>query len=169
MLLTQAVLRLTPLAIEPLTAGTLTLAQGAIYGLWVVVNGYAEGYRAFQLRFVPRVVARAFELGRRPRSAIHLLLAPAFAMSLFHATKRSRIVAWCVLLGVAGLVILVRNTPQPWRGIVDGGVVVGLGWGLVALVFEVVAALRLGPRPAPDLPENDRAPATPSVGVTADA
>ena len=28
------------------------------------------------------------------------------------------------------LIVLVEQLPQPWRGIVDAGVLLGLGWGL---------------------------------------
>jgi hypothetical protein len=41
-------------------------------------------------------------------------------------------------LAIVGLVLLVGMLPQPWRGIVDAGVVVGLGWGIVALAVEFV-------------------------------
>lgn len=178
-LLTQAVLRLAPRAVEPILDGSLGVGHWALYLAWVAFNGYAEGYRAFQLRFVPRVVARAFHLGRHPRPFLHVLLGPAYAMSLFHATRRSRTVAWVLLLAIFAVVVLVRQVPQPWRGIIDGGVVLGLVWGLVAMTIQLAAALRLGPCPAPDLPvtapTEDAAPGTREavgdrprpVGVTA--
>ena len=51
------------------------------------------------------------------------------------------------------LVVVVRDFDQPWRGIVDGGVVVGLTWGLVALLFELGRAIvRGGTTTDPDLP-----------------
>ena len=37
--------------------------------------------------------------------------------------------------GIVGLIVLIRKLDQPWRGIVDAGVVVGLGWGLVATLW----------------------------------
>ena len=138
-LLAQAMWRLTPLALEPILGGSLTPAQATLYGVWVVFNAYAEGYRGFHKRFSPRVVSRALHLARKPQ-LLHVLLAPAFCMSLFHATKRGKIVAWSVTLGVIALVILVRAAPQPWRGIIDGGVVVGLFLGAVSIVYHLVLA-----------------------------
>ena len=147
-LLGQALWRLTPLALEPL--GTdLPAWQAAIYAGWVVFNAYAEGYRGFQRSFSPRVVARAMHLGRHPRP-LHVLLAPAFCMSLFHATRRSRIVSWCILVGVVGLVMLMHHVSQPWRGIIDGGVVVGLVWGALAIAVFFARALMGRPVPAKD-------------------
>jgi hypothetical protein len=41
---------------------------------------------------------------------------------------------------VIGFIIGADYLPQPWRGIVDLGVVIGLAWGLAALgVFSVQA------------------------------
>jgi hypothetical protein len=139
-LLGQAIWRLTPVALEPLRSRQLSAGQMAIYALWVLVSAYSEGYRAFQRGFSPRVVARAVHLARRPEP-LHVLLAPAFCMSLFHASRRGLTVAWGISIAVFGLVWLVHHTPQPWRGIIDGGVVVGLLWGLLSLLFFSARAL----------------------------
>ncbi len=40
------------------------------------------------------------------------------------------ITSWLVVVVVTSLVFGMRFVPQPWRGIVDAGVVVGLGMGL---------------------------------------
>lgn len=138
-LLAQAMWRLTPLALEPILSSSLTPAQATLYGVWVVFNAYAEGYRGFHKRFSPRVVSRALHLAREPRP-LHVLLAPAFCMSLFHATARGKIVAWSITLGVIALVLLVRAAPQPWRGIIDGGVVVGLFLGGLSILYHLVLA-----------------------------
>lgn len=138
-LLAQAMWRLTPLALEPLQSDSLSPAQATLYVVWVVFNAYAEGYRGFHKRFSPRVVSRALHLAREPRP-LHVLLAPAFCMSLFHATPRSKLVAWSVTLGVIALVLLVRAAPQPWRGIIDGGVVVGLFLGGISILYHLVLA-----------------------------
>ena len=139
-LLAQALWRLTPLALEPIVSHTLSPFQAALYAVWVVLNAYAEGYRGFHKRFSPRVVCRALHLAREPRP-LHVVLAPAFCMSLFHATARGKRVAWGITLGVILLVLLVRAAPQPWRGIIDGGVVVGLFLGGLSIVYYLVLAL----------------------------
>jgi hypothetical protein len=138
----NAVWRLTPLALEPIADGSLTAWQGVLYAAWVVFNAWAEGYRAFQRAFGPRVVRRAFELAADPRP-LRVALAPAYCLSLFAAPRRRVAIAWATIGGVASLVVAVRLVPQPWRGIIDGGVVVALAWGFVVMVVEFARAVVL--------------------------
>jgi hypothetical protein len=152
LLLVQALLRLTPIAIEPIADG-MTGAQWGIWVVWVAANGYMEGYRGFQTRFSPRVVQRAFFLAKNPRP-LHVVLAPVFCMSYFHAARRGKIVAWALLVFIVCAVIAIRFMPQPWRGIVDAGVVIGLAWGLVAIVVFWARALVQPPEAPNDLPRN---------------
>ena len=155
-LLAQALLRLTPLALEAIGSG-LNPVQWIVLGAWVVINAHAEGYRGFHRRFSPRVVARARYLAAHPRP-LRVALAPLFCMSLFGASGRGMMVARGILVGVVGLVILVRQLDQPWRGIVDAGVVVGLGLGALSIVYFVLLALRGRPMPVgPDLPAGEEA------------
>jgi hypothetical protein len=136
----QAIWRLTPLALEPLRGGRLERSQAALYVGWVLAAAYTEGYRAFQRGFSPRVVARAVYLARRPKP-LRVLLAPAFCLSLFHANRRGLARAWGILITMIALVVIVHRTPQPWQGIVDGGVVVGLVWGQIAILYFLARAL----------------------------
>jgi hypothetical protein len=149
-ILISAIARLTPLALEPVLAYTMTTLQWAVYVLWSVFNGYVEGYRGFQKGYVPRVVARAFWLGEHPRPLL-VLLAPFFCSGLIHATRRRLITSWCLVFGIYGIVQLVRMLEQPWRGILDAGVVVGLAYGTLALVVAFArvlagAAIRVSPQ-----------------------
>jgi hypothetical protein len=150
-LLGNAIYRLTPFALE-LWHLTLAPLELAALVLWVGFNGYAEGYRAFHRMFSPRVVARAQTLRDAP--VLHKLLAPLYCMGLFHATRRRMLVAWSITLGVIGIVLVVRGLAQPWRGIIDAGVVVGLAIGVVSIIYHSLRALagRVMPVPA-DLPE----------------
>ena len=132
LLLLQAVVRLTPIALEPLRAGHLTTLQAGVYAGWVLTSLYTEGYRGFQKAFVPRTVARAFHLPRVGRPLL-TVLAPAFCMGLVHATRRRLITSWTIVTMIVTAVVLVRRLPPPWRGVVDGGVVAGLLYGIVAL------------------------------------
>lgn len=148
----QAIYRLAPLAIEPLRGGELSALQIAAYVVFASFMGYSEGYRGFQKRFSPKVVARALYLAENPRP-LHVLFAPAFCMAYFHATRRGLLTAWGVTSMVVVLVILVRGIAQPWRGIIDGGVVLGLSWGVAALFYHTWVGLRGGELDAkPELP-----------------
>ena len=152
LLLAQALVRLTPLAIEPVAEGQLSVGQGVLYAGWVVTNAYAEGYRGFQRRFSPRVVGRAVWLASH-RKPLHVIFAPLYCMSFFHATRRGRITAWVFTGVLVAVIAVVKLVPQPWRGIIDGGVVVGLLWGAASIVVLLVQAAVRGRCPAPsDLP-----------------
>ena len=132
LLLGSAIYRLTPLAIDAFTYDWYWY-HWLSFALMLFFMAYAEGYRAFQQGFSPRVAARARYLRDHP-VALHVLFAPLFCMAYFHALKRRQIVSISVTAGIIVLVVLVRLLPQPWRGIIDGSVVVGLAWGLVSLV-----------------------------------
>ena len=79
---------------------------------------------------------------------------------LFHADRRTLLRSRILLVGLIIVISAVRMLPQPWRGIVDGGVVAGLAWGLAAALYLFVAALRGRSLPVDSLPE----PAEVAVG-----
>lgn len=148
--LMMAVIRLLPVALEALRMELGPVEWGGLV-LSVASLGYYEGYRAFQKAFSPRTVARARYIAEHPRPHF-VLFAPAMAMGLFFATPKRLLVSWGVLLGVTGLVLVVRTLEQPWRGIVDAGVVVGLSWGTVSMILYWVLTIRDG-RPMPVPPD----------------
>ncbi len=151
-LLLRALSRLTPVAIEGLGSPSLGPWHWVAAAVWLVAMAYFEGYKGFQRGFAPRVVVRALHLVRHPQP-LHVLLAPLFCMGLIHARKRRLITSWIVVAGVVTLVFAVGLLAQPWRGLVDAGVVVGLAWGLAAIVGYAVRALTgRPPQMSADLP-----------------
>lgn len=153
LLLGQAVWRLGGRAVEAL-GYSLTTLQIAVGVAWIAFSLYGEGYRAFQKRFSPRVVARSLAVARSNK-LLYTLLAPAFCMSLFHATRRGKAVAWSTVFMVVCLVLIVSRLAQPWRGIIDAGVVVALLWGALAILVFFARTLTTGipPRVDPALPD----------------
>lgn len=131
LLLSTAIYRLAPLAIASFSE-QLDVVHYASYALSIFFLGYSEGYKAFQKQFSPRIAARARYLAAHP-TVLRVLLAPPFCMGMFHATRKRLILSWSVALGVMVLVVLVGRLAQPWRGIVDLGVVVALAWGMIAM------------------------------------
>jgi hypothetical protein len=107
--------------------------------LVVFFMAYTEGYRGFQLAFAPRVAARAKYVYDYPR-LLYVLAAPVFCMGYFHIHRRRQI-GILVLTSVIVLIIgLMRFVDQPWQGIMDAGVVVGLTWGIVSVsIYSVLA------------------------------
>lgn len=153
LLLGSAIYRLTSLALEAFSSDWLWYHWLA-FALMLFFMAYAEGYRAFQKGFSPRVAARARYLRAHP-SVLHVVFAPFFCMAYFHALKRRQIVSISVTAGIIVLVILVRLLPQPWRGIIDGSVVVGLAWGLVSLVVFSYQSFTAEHFPySPEVPES---------------
>ena len=70
----------------------------------------------------------------------HILLAPLFCMGFIHATRTRKVIAFSLTLMIICFIILVRLLPQPWRGIVDAGVVVGLAIGILSLLYFMIVA-----------------------------
>ena len=157
MLLGSAIWRLSPIAVHPLRTGQLEAHHWVILIIWVLGMAYAEGYRGFHTRFSPRTAARALYLAYRP-SVLRGILAPFFSMGFFGATRRVMITAWSITSMIVCLVLMVHQLEQPWRGIVDAGVVVGLAIGLASLLWFFVRGLVRGQLPAdPQVPENRQA------------
>ena len=143
----SAVVRLTPVALDALTGPLEPIHYIFVVG-WVLFMAYGEGYRGFQRAFSPRVVARASWLRHNP-TLLRALLAPAFCMGFFHATRKRLIVSWTLTTVIVLLIIGVKLLPPPWRGLVDAGVVVGLSWGMAAVVAWGLGRLSGRPLPAP--------------------
>ena len=139
LVLVDAIVRLLPKALEPLTVGPPDSTTLLAYLTAIVALAYTEGYRGFQQRFSPRVVVRAFRLADKA-SPLLVVFAPLVAMGLMHATRRRLISSWLLLLTIVGFVFLVRVLQQPWRGAVDAGVVIGLSWGTVVTLIQAVRA-----------------------------
>ncbi|NNE92728.1 MAG: hypothetical protein HKN23_13860 [Verrucomicrobiales bacterium] len=151
-LLGYAIFRLTPRAKTALVDYDLSVLQWIVLVVWVIFMLIGEGYRGFQKKFSPRTAARVRYLRDNP-SPLRTLLAPLFCMGYFHATKKTRIVSICLTLGIILLVVLVSFAPQPWRGIIDLGVVLGLTWGIISLLIFTVQALT-----KPDFPHSPETP-----------
>jgi len=153
LLLGFAVFRLSPMALE-LSSFDLGQLHWFMLVVSILYMAYAEGYKGFHLAFAPRVVARASYLSANPR-LLHILLAPIFCMGYIHATRRRKLLSFGLTSMIICFVLIVRLLPQPWRGIVDAGVVTGLILGIASIGFFLLQRLRFPERlqVAIDLPE----------------
>ncbi len=136
MLLVFAVYRLTPMAMA-LENIPLDLMHWAALIFSVLYMAYAEGYKGFHLGFAPRVVSRANYLRQHPRIS-HILFAPIFCMGYIYATRKRKIVSYGLSAMIVCFVLITRLLPQPWRGIVDAGVVTGLAIGIASILYFLV-------------------------------
>jgi len=150
LLLGRGLVCLVPYVVE-LGGVELNWLQGMSLAGSVGLLGYAEGYRGFQLKFSPRAAARVGVVREAPNMA-RVLLAPLFCMGFFDATRKRKVVAFGLSAMVVLLIVGVERLPQPWRGIVDAGVLLGLSWGLVSCwIFTGRALLGVGERVDPEL------------------
>lgn len=155
-ILTKAIFRVLPIALEPLGAEAsfaLSPIQWSLYALSCLFFAYAEGYKGFHKKFAPLVVKRSFTLvigTRQGNNPINFLLAPLYSMGLWGATTKRLIVSWGVTTGVAMVVALVKRLPAAPRCILDAGVVVGLTIGSASILYHFVASLLTGKLPNVD-------------------
>ena len=154
-ILMDAIIRLSILADEGISGG-LTVFQWVLLVGFVVFMAYAEGYRGFQKSFSPRTAARAYYLYKHP-DLLAGLLAPLFCMGFFRATRKPFLFAWVGTTLIVMLIIALRFVPQPWRAIVDAGVVVGLSWGLISFALCVQAEFKGEQHVSPEVPGHESA------------
>lgn len=135
-LLSFAVSRMTGHTMEAFTY-QLGIWHYLVLVAWTFFMGYSEGYRGFQKGYSPRVASRAIYLRDRC-TWLRLFLAPFFCLGFLHATRRRQITVVVLLVLITLIVVLFRQIPQPWRGVLDFGVVVGLSWGILATIIYYV-------------------------------
>jgi hypothetical protein len=151
-ILAEAIYRLSAIAITTLVREGLSAAETVFFAVWMFFIVYVEGYRAFQKRFSPRVVARAFYLAEHPRP-LHVILAPLYCMALFHTSRRRLISSWILVVGIVSVILLVRLLPPVYRAIIDGGVACALAWGSLVMIVYFFRRLRGEEMPVPpDVP-----------------
>lgn len=138
-LLSSAISRLAPTALA-LEFSQLSFVHWLALLFSLMFMGFAEGYRGFQKNFSPRVAARVRYLRHNP-SLLRFILAPLFCMGFFYTTRKRKIVSFTLTFCIIMMVIIVSYIPQPWRGIIDAGVVFGLAWGVISMVLYTIEAM----------------------------
>jgi hypothetical protein len=147
-LLGDTIISLSRIVANGLTEYPLAAWQWVLLLAWVAFMAWTEGYQGFQRGYSRRVVIRSLQLSHEP-AVLPRLLAPVVCMGLLYAPRARMLFSWTLVLGIAVLVAMMRHVPQPWRAIVDAGVVVGLSWGLIAIIIYFYQAVRGLPVPAP--------------------
>ncbi len=107
---------------------------------WLVFVGFtlfmlhSEGYSGFQKKFSPRFAARCKYLAHNA-SLLQLFLAPLFCMAYFHAPKKRVMTTFGLTIMIIIFIFSFQLIPQPWKGLLDFGVVMGLVWGLGSTLY----------------------------------
>ena len=102
---------------------------------------YSEGYKGFHLSFAPRFAARVKYI-QQQGSSLELLFSPFFCFGYFGTTRAKQVIAYALTLLLVLVIALMGYIPQPWRGIIDAGVVVGLSLGTASMVYWVFLELK---------------------------
>ena len=137
-LLCFAVFRLSLYTFESLQMPLHWMHWCVLFG-FTALMAHSEGYKGFQKKFSPRFAARSKYLLSNA-TPLQLLLAPLFCMSYFHAPKK-RVITTCALtIMIVIFIYFFRFIPQPWKGLLDAGVVIGLIWGIIATVIHCFKA-----------------------------
>ena len=135
-----AIVRLSDIALRALEE-PLAWYHWVVVGAFIPFMAWSEGLRGFQRRFSPRVAERAMLIRAAPTAA-RVIFAPLFAAGFFGGSRREQLGACLGTVAIIALVILVHRLDQPWRGILDAGVVTGLAWGVVATLALSARAWR---------------------------
>lgn len=135
----SAIIRIAPHPIEAIRSG-LSFGEWVTLLIWCAFMLFAEGYRGFQKQFSPRFASRALYLFNNPYRS-HLFFAPLFCIGYIYATRKRKLSAWLLSLGIIFLVVGVSHIAQPWRGIIDIGVIIGLVYGLVSVHYFCIRAI----------------------------
>lgn len=106
-----------------------------------VFMAWSEGHRGFGQGFSPRCAARVMWLRDNPTARL-AVFAPFFVMGYFRATRRRLIGTWALTAAIVVAIVVVHALPQPWRAVLDIGVVVGLCWGLATFGAALWRAAR---------------------------
>eukprot|EP00933_Yihiella_yeosuensis_P050463 TRINITY_DN4824_c0_g1_i1.p1 TRINITY_DN4824_c0_g1~~TRINITY_DN4824_c0_g1_i1.p1 ORF type:complete len:279 (+),score=42.62 TRINITY_DN4824_c0_g1_i1:66-902(+) len=158
--------KVVPIVMEGLGAIDQTWQWGLL-AVTLLFFAYVEGYKGFQLGFSPRVVSRAWVVSEDAEGAPfwHKVLAPAFCIGYFHGTKKRVITSWAVTSVIFAVVVGVKQLANPYRAIIDAGVIVGLMWGIVSIIVLFIQSLQTEKPPEfdPALPEDT--PYTPPPNI----
>ena len=149
----KAIIGMTPKVIAGLSQ-ELTALHWIVLIAYTFFMVYYEGYKGFQKKYSPRTAARVKHLYDQP-NLVRGLLAPLFCMGYFYANRKTKLKAYILTIGIILLVKLVSYCDQPWLGIVDFGVMVGLSWGLVAFwIFSFQALTQKNFSHSPETPDS---------------
>ena len=138
-LLLYAIVRLSMVVADG-GVGSWDWRHWAVAAANAVFMAWSEGYRGFQLKFSPRSAARVKWLLHHA-AAVSTVLAPLFAMGYFNATRRRMAGVYGLTAFVVGAIIVVHSLPQPWRAVLDVGVIIGLAWGVASFLWSLKRTL----------------------------
>ena len=100
-------------------------ATGTLLILNTAFMAHSEGYMGFPEILCPTRGRPCPGAPRPARPCCACCWLRCFCMGYFHATRRRLLSIYTLTLGIIVLIVIFQYISQPWRGILDGGVVVG--------------------------------------------
>ena len=136
--LSMGMYRISPAVLE-LSWGAMSVVERVGLLVFVALMLVGKGWFGLHRGFAPRVVIRARELAGEPR-LLPVLLAPLVGMGLAFSSAKRLALGWGLIAAITVAVQIILRLPEPWRGIVDAGVIAGLGVGVLSLVWHALVA-----------------------------
>jgi len=140
--LTKSIRRLIPYTTAPLSTTSMTTIV-PMYLAAASFFAYYEAYKGFHLKFTPMFVARSFNLHSQ-NVLYRYPLAVIYSTGLIESSRKRKITSVCVTAAVAVLVLISKRLAPLNRGILDVGVCVGLGGGVLSLWGHFITFARTG-------------------------
>lgn len=111
-----------------------SISNWIVLSVYLIVMIVGKGYFALHRGFVPRVINRSEQLIENGK-LIDRLLAPLYCMGFFKAPKKRMLISYVMILLIVSFIVSASKISQPWRGIIDIGVIIGLSLGILSLLF----------------------------------
>lgn len=109
--------------------------------VYLIIMIVGKGYFALHRSFVPRVIDRS-EFLINNGNLLDKLLAPLYCMGFFKAPKKRMIISYLMISIIISFIVSASKISQPWRGIIDSGVIIGLSLGIFSLLLLGFKKLR---------------------------
>ncbi|MFL2859727.1 MAG: hypothetical protein ACJ0BW_03170 [Pontiellaceae bacterium] len=97
----------------------------------VILLTYSEGYKGFQKSFSPRTARRLNSIMLKP-TIFRVIFSPLISMGFIESSRKLKYISYGITIMIITFIILIENLSNPWRAIIDFGVLIGLGWGLIS-------------------------------------
>jgi hypothetical protein len=142
LLLAFAVARLAGPGVE-IFSFQLTWVHWSVLVVNTILVAVFKVYRGFHGSLSPRMATRASFLRDQPNIR-RTLLAPLFCMGYFQIARKKQVMTIMMTVVMVALIILVRQLEQPWRGIIDLSIALGLTGGLLSLLVHLARVFSSG-------------------------
>jgi len=134
LIFSSAIFRLLPHVLEGFTYQFSNL-QWIVLIFYLLIMIVGKGFFALHRGFVPRVIKRSDQIVENGK-LIDRILAPLYCMGFFNAPMKRMLISYVMIFFIVSFIVNASRISQPWRGIIDLGVIVGLSLGIISLILQ---------------------------------